>query len=143
MQGRANVLKKFAQTYGSANVIFEKVAQHHVPVRITNRTSSRDRQRTTSKLNRTLIVSDSFLKEGSTKGMKKGVTICAKSGASIKDIWRELSVYNLNTFDNVIICVGGNDASNRTNVSRFEDDYDELLSYVRSATGDCIVHLCI
>ena len=119
---------------------------HHVPVRITNRTSPRDRQQTPTtsnlKLNRTLIVSDSLLKEASTKGMKKGVTICAKSGASIKDIWSELSVYNLNTFDNVIICVGGNDASNRTDTSRFEDDYDELLSYIRSTTRDCIVHLC-
>ena len=117
---------------------------HHVQVRITNRTSPRDHQRTptTSKLNRTLIVSDSLLKEASTKGMKKGVAICAKSGASVKDIWSELSVYNLSTFDNVIICVGGNDASNRTDTSRFEDDYDELLYYIRIATRDCIVHLC-
>ena len=84
-----------------------------VQVRITKRAGPRRNQRPPPpKLhNRTLIVGDSLLKGVNTRGLINGVTVCAKSGAKIKDIWAELSVYDLSTFENIFICVGGNDSS--------------------------------
>ena len=77
-----------------------------------------------------------------TRGLINGVTVCAKRGAKIKDIWAELSVYDFGTFENIFICVGGNDASKRTDTSQFEEKFDELLSFTNIANPECCVHVC-
>ena len=119
-------------------------APQPVPVRITNRADPGSNQRPPppKENNRTLLVGDSLLKGVNSKGLKNGVTVCAKGGATIKDIWSEISVYNLNTFHSIVVCVGGNDASKRTDTSQYEDKYDELLSFIRSANRDCIINIC-
>ena len=115
-----------------------------VTVRITNRAGPINDQQLPPPRprNRTLLVGDSLLKAVNTKGLKNGTTVCAKGGAKVKDIWTELSVYNLGTFDNIVICVGGNDASIKTDINQFEDNYDELLSFITVANPECCVHIC-
>ena len=45
-------------------------------------------------------------------------------------------------FQNVILCVGGNDSSSRTETGMFEEKYDELVGYIKAANNDCAVYLC-
>ena len=59
------------------------------------------------------------------------------------EIWNEISVYILETFSNIMICVGGNDSSNGIDVNQFEETYDELLlSFIKSANRNCVIHIC-
>ena len=119
-------------------------APQPVPLRITNRAypGSNQRPPPPKAHNRTLLLGDSLLKGVNSKGLKNGVTVCAKGGATIKDIWSEISVYNLNTFHSIFVCVGGNDASKGTGTSQYEDKNDELLSSIRSANRDCTINIC-
>ena len=66
-------------------------APQPVPVRITNRADPGSNQRPPPPKahNRTLLVGDSLLKGVNSKGLKNGVTVCAKGDATIKDIWSE------------------------------------------------------
>ena len=72
----------------------------------------------------------------------KGVRVCVKNGAMVKDIWDEISMYNLASFKNIIICVGGNDSSSRTEASSFEEKYDELLGFIKAANDTCNIYVC-
>ena len=123
-----------------------------VPVRITNRNQHLDsvsettvEQRNisnTSNSSNTLVVGDSIFKGVNRKGLMKGVRVCVKNGAMVKDIWDEISMYNLASFKNIIICVGGNDSSSRTEASSFEEKYDELLGFIKAANDTCNIYVC-
>ena len=91
---------------------------------------------------KTLIVGDSLFKEINPKGLENGVRICKKNGAKIKDIWDEVAVYDLKSFQNIIVCVGGNDSSSGTDAHMFEKKYDELVGGIRTANNDCTIYLC-
>ena len=56
-----------------------------------------------------------------------------KRRSKISDMWEELSVYDLTSIANVIICVGGNDCSSRLNVKTDEELYDQLIGLIKSA----------
>ena len=126
-----------------------------VTVRVTNRNQSQPRQGGrdhTSNFNasgfpsngqnrtRTLLIGDSILKGINYRGLKTDVKICAKSGASINDMWNEISVYDMRLFANIIICIGGNDCS-RGMDKMFEDKYDQLISLIRSSNKDCTIYI--
>ena len=90
---------------------------------------------------RTLIIGDSILKCINTRGLKNGMKICARGSGKIGDIWEEISVYDLTSFANVIICVGGNDSSSKVSIKAFEESYDQLIGFIKSANKDCAVYL--
>lgn len=123
-----------------------------VPVHITNRnqipnasTARTEPHRSVPKSPKslhTLIVGDSIFKEINRKSLNRGVRICVKNGAKIKDIWDEISVFDLTSFKNVVLCVGGNDSSSRTEANSFEDKYDELLGFIKAANEACTIHVC-
>ena len=123
-----------------------------VPVHITNRNQVQhdigertDPNRsflTSPSTRKTLIVGDSLFKEINPKGLENGVRICKKNGAKIKDIWDEVAVYDLKSFQNIIVCVGGNDSSSGTDAHMFEKKYDELVGGIRTANNDCTIYLC-
>ena len=56
-------------------------------------------------------------------------------------MWEELSVYDLTSIANVIICVGGNDCSSRINVKTYEELYDQLIGLIKSANKNCTIYL--
>ena len=58
------------------------------------------------------------------RGFKKEIKLCAQSGATIQDICDDISVYDLKSFSNVIISLGGNDCSSRADINAFEDKYN-------------------
>ena len=58
-----------------------------------------------------------------------------------KDRWEEISVYELTSFANVIICVGGNDSSSKVSIKAFEESYHQLIVFIKGANNDCAVYL--
>ena len=56
-------------------------------------------------------------------------------------MWEEISVYDLTSFAHVIICVGGNDSSSKVNIKAFEESYDQLIGFIKSANKVCAVYL--
>ena len=118
--------------------------QQPVPVRVTNRNQPSQRQPMISHVNnashrntasfssssqkRTLLIGDSIVTGINYRGLKNDVKICARSGGSIKHIWDEIFVYDMKSFAQIIICVGGNDCSSGMDTHVFEDNYDKLIS---------------
>ena len=126
----------------STMTILQPVIQHTltmttpqpVPVRVTNRNQSqpsRDdyiigRSLTTSpsaQQKRVLVLGDSILKGINSRGLRKGVKICSKPGATVSDIRDEISFYDLKSFTK-IICIGGNDCASRVGVYVFQDMFN-------------------
>ena len=130
---------------------------HSVPVRVTNRDQPSQRQPMMSHLNnashrntasfssssqkRTLLIGDSTLTGINYRGLKNDAKICARSGGSIKHMWDEISVYDMKSFAQIIICVGGNDCSSEMDTHVFEDSYDKHVSLIKSANKDCFIYL--
>ena len=98
-----------------------------VLVRVTNRNQPSQRQPMISHVNnashrntasfssssqkRTLLIGDTAFTGINYRGLKNDVKICARSGGSMKYMWDEISVYDMKSFAQIIICVGGNDCS--------------------------------
>ena len=119
-----------------------------VPVRVTNRNMPNQQQPLISQTNnsstsqkKTLLIGDSILKGINYRGLKNGVKICARSGALINDLWDEISVYDMKSFRQIIVCVGGNDCASGVDLHDFEKKYDQLIRIIKSANSDCIVYL--
>ena len=79
-----------------------------------------------------LIEDDSIMKGIDYSGLQKDVKICARSGASIGDLWEEISIYDLKSFVCIIICIGGNDCSSGRDTTEFEEKYDQLIGFSKS-----------
>ena len=94
-----------------------------------------------AKPKRTLLIGDYILKWVNTKRLTCDEKICAKGGATVNDLWDELSVYDLKSLAQVIIYIGGNDCSNRMETHAFEEKYDQLISLIKSANKDCIIYI--
>ena len=73
--------------------------------------------------------------------LKNGVRISSTKGAMIKHIWDEMAVFDLKSFANIILCIGGNDAS-KTDAETYEQKYDELIGYIKAANSECTIYLC-
>ena len=119
-----------------------------VPVRVTNRSQPQQRAQQHGILNRnrqnrsrTLLIGDSILKGINSRGLKTDVKICSRSGASINDMLNEISIYDMNSFANIIICIGGNDCSRGMDAKSFEDKYDQLIGIIRSKNTDCNIYI--
>lgn len=57
-------------------------------------------------------------------------------------IHRKIQIYDLKQFSNVIIYVGGNDASQRIDNDLFEECYEQLINYVKTGNPLCTIFLC-
>ena len=91
---------------------------------------------------RTLLVGDSLFKEINPRGIKNGVRINSRNGGMIKHVWDEIDFYDLKSFANIVLCIGGNDASSRTNTETFEQKYDEIIGNIKAANSECVIYLC-
>ena len=56
-------------------------------------------------------------------------------------MWDEISLYDMKSFAQIIICVGGNDCSIGMDTHVFEDSYEKLISLIKIANKDCIIYL--
>ena len=56
-------------------------------------------------------------------------------------MWEELSVYDLYSIANVIICAGRNEYPRRLKVKTFEALYDQLVVLIKSANKNSTIDL--
>ena len=118
-----------------------------VPVRVTNRNNQKSpiyNQNTASssyQQKRILFIGSSILKGINYRGLRKGVKICSRPGARVPDLLEELSIYDLKSFEKIIICIGGNDCASKVHVQAFQDKYNELISFIKNANESCTVYL--
>lgn len=134
-----------------------------VPVRITNRsegnprmtsfgsiqnsrhaTSSTITQRSHASIpaRKTLLIGDSIIGRVNPKGLKRDIQKHSKSGATVSDILNDISMYDVRAFGQIIIYVGGNDASSQVDDELFEEKYDQLISQIKTTNQDCNVYIC-
>ena len=59
------------------------------------------------------------------------------SGGNIEKILTQIKVYDIMKISHVIIYVGGNDASNGTDIEYFEERYDQLLQFIKESNSQC------
>ena len=135
----------------------------HIPVHVSDRhtatierrnTGSQDRPRqlnfnknsvpssAASSKKRTLLIGDSILNPINPKGIERGILKHSKSGAKISNVVDDIGTYNLKSFDAVVVSVGGNDASSKTDIELFEEKYDQFISIVKAENPDCELYLC-
>ena len=115
--------------------------QNEVPrTEPTRNVNPRNPNRPTHK--RTLLVGDSLFKEINPRGIQNGVRINSRNGGMIKHVWDEIDFYDLQSFANIVLCIGGNDASSRTNTETFEQKYDEIIGNIKAANSECVIYLC-
>ncbi|MCG7875881.1 MAG: hypothetical protein JAY75_14380 [Candidatus Thiodiazotropha taylori] len=159
-----NSSQTFLKTVHSSNKDAREAStatSRQIPVRITNQHeivgNTKDNRSHTSKKSinaasvntgsgikvyKTLLIGDSILNPVNTKGMIKGIQKHSKSGAKVSDIVDDVTSYNMKSFCNVIISVGGNDASSHTDIELFEEKFDQLISLVKTGNPDCQLFLC-
>ncbi|MES9882532.1 MAG: SGNH/GDSL hydrolase family protein [Sedimenticola sp.] len=92
--------------------------------------------------NKTLLIGDSILNGVNEKGLHANVHKRSISGATVNTIINELSMYDLNTFNTVIIHCAGNDAANGTDIELLEERYDQLVRLLKCGNPDNRVLLC-
>ena len=118
-----------------------------VPVRVTNRNNQKSpiyNQNTASssyQQKRILIMGFTILKGINYRGLRKGVKICSRPGARVPDLLEELSIYDLKSFEKIIICIGGNDCASKVHAQAFQDKYNELISFIKNANESCTMYL--
>ena len=59
------------------------------------------------------------------------------SGGNFEKIFTQIKVYDIMKFSHVIIYVGGNDASNETDIEYFEERFDQLLQFIKESNSQC------
>ena len=77
-----------------------------------------------------------------TRGNEKGVQKYSKNGARVSDIVDDITSYNMKSFQTLIVSVEGNDASSKTDIELFEENYDKLISLVKTENPDCALYMC-
>ena len=117
------------------------------PTSLSNENEPRSKTATSSRIfsthqERTLLIGDSIIKGINPRGLKKETKLCAQSRATIQDIYDDISLYDLKSFSNVIISVGGNDCSSRADINAFEDKYNQLINIIKTANNSCVVYVC-
>lgn len=91
---------------------------------------------------KTLLIGDSILNRINLRGIEKGVQKHSKSGAKASDIVEDITSYNMKSFKAIVVSVGGNDASSKTDIELFEEKYDQLISLVKTGNPECELYMC-
>ena len=68
-----------------------------------------------------MILGDSILNPINPRGMIAGVQKHSKSGAKVRDIIEDITLYNIKSFSSVVLFIGGNDSSSGTDMELFEE----------------------
>ena len=89
-----------------------------------------------------LLIGDSLTSAINPKGLKHGVFKHSISGAKIDHIFHQAVVFNMEQFSNIIIYVGGNDASSGTEIEYFEELYDQVIQSIKQVNSTCQIYLC-
>ena len=91
---------------------------------------------------KTLLKGESLLNRINTRSDEKGVQKYSKNGARVSDIVDDITSYKMKSFQTLIVSVEGNDASSKTDIELFEENYDHLISLVKTENPDCALYIC-
>lgn len=89
-----------------------------------------------------LLMGDSVISPVNPRGLRKEVFKHSISGARIDHIFDQTNIFNMNQFSEVIIFVGGNDASNGTDIEYFEELYEQVILNLKQVNDACQIYLC-
>ena len=98
--------------------------------------------RTNTQTNKTLLIGDSLLSGVNRKGLKNNVHCAPFPGATIDTVYRNIAMFDLTQFKNVIIYCGGNDSAKSGNMEHFKNEYDTLLKFIKTKNPGCMLYLC-
>lgn len=90
----------------------------------------------TSSTKKILLIGDSIITGVNKQGLKDNVYRHGISGATVKTLLNEIEVYDLKQFSHAVIYIGGNNASNGTDIKHFEEMYRKLLTHIK-LKSDC------
>ena len=108
----------------------------------TNSTTGNTQTNQSQNKNKTLLIGDSLLSAVNRKGLKNNVHCAPFPGATIDIINKNISMYNLTQFKNVIIYCGGNDSATPDKMEHFKKGYETLLKFIKTKNAECMVYMC-
>ena len=85
----------------------------------------------TPSIKKILLIGDSIITGVNKQGRTDNVYKHGISGATVKTLLNEIEVYDLKQFSHAGIYIGGNNASNGTDIKHFEEMYRKLLTYIK------------
>ena len=88
-----------------------------------------------------LLLGSSIINRINHKGLKPNIHKHAVPGATINSMMIDVTLFNLKIFDTVIVYIGGNDAANKTEHELVEENYDKLVSQLKTANPTLKVYL--
>ena len=91
---------------------------------------------------RTLLIGDSIISGVNKKGLIKNVECLSIPGGKVDSVANKLEIFDITKFKNLIITVGGNDASNKTELGTFYETYRNLINSVKHQNAKCNLFLC-
>ena len=90
----------------------------------------------------TLLIGDSILAGVNRKGLKHSVECQPIPGATLSKLVEKIKIYDLKCFENIIIYVAGNDASQKKDMEYIEEKYEQLINYIKSKNPTVTIYLC-
>ena len=91
---------------------------------------------------RTLLIGDSIISGVNNRGLAKNVECVSISGGNIDSISNKLEIFDISKFGNLIITVGGNDASNKSDLEIFHNKFSDLIKTIKLKNSKCKLFLC-
>ena len=91
---------------------------------------------------KTLLMDDSMLNKINTKGLKDNIHKHAVSGATLPTLIKDIDLYDLFNFETIIGYVGGNDSAKKVELGLFEQQYEQLITTVKSRNPSIRLVLC-
>ena len=89
-----------------------------------------------------LLMGDSVISPVNPRGLKKEVFKHSIPGARIDHIFDQSNIFNMSQFSEVILFVGGNDASNSNDMEYFEELYEQVILNLKQVNDTCQIYLC-
>ena len=90
----------------------------------------------------TLFIGDSILSGVNHKGLKRNIECQSISGATVNTLLEKIKIYDLKNFQNIIIYVGGNDASQKRDMEYVEETYEQLINTIKGKNPKITIYLC-
>ena len=95
------------------------------------------------KSGKTILIGDSSLCDINTEELAcANVHKHVKEWATIQHMKDQLSIYNLDSFGNIVVSVGRNDILQGTDPELFEETYERFLIYIKARNYKCDVYIC-
>ena len=93
-------------------------------------------------LNDIILIGYSIIGSINQKELKPNAIKNGISDAKTSHIISQIKVYDMKSFSNVIISIGGNDASNGSDLAYFKELYEQVIQHIKQSNDKCQIYLC-